>query len=201
MGRYEDLIQEARQGNTEALDTLESEFSVSTLRDKAEQAGAFESKYKEAIPLVRKARLDELAGRLDEDLRSAISVDDFSDIDPDDLTLEMIQDRAKSQQESRQAQRLAVAQDAGFDSVEEYETALATVKQQKDQRKTGMESVAGGVAASSGGEPGGSIEPSRFETTHEAFKSGKESGQTDDVAMAGAVDALLSFQSEGSDSE
>lgn len=200
MGRYEDLIEQAREGNLEALDSLESEFGVSTLREKAEQADTFKSKYEKALPHMRKARLDELAAKLDDDLREVgLGVDDFGDFDPDDLSLEAVQDKAKAKSEQAQASKLAAAQEAGFDSVEEYDQALQTFKEQKEQRKTGMEEVASGVT-SSGGEPAGTDEPTVFEQGKEAFEAAKLEGRADDHAMSDAIDAILSAQAPAEES-
>ena len=196
MGRYEDLLAQAKEEGTdsEAWDALQNEFGVSTLRDKANEADAFKDKYTKVLPVARKARLDELIGKLDEDLREAgLGVEDFGDFDPDDLSLEQVQDKAKSKRESTQVQKLAIAKDAGFETVEEYTEALEAAKTQKTQRREGMESVAGGVS-SSGGEPAGTDEPTLLETGKAAFDKSKTDNESDDVALARTVDAILSAQ-------
>jgi hypothetical protein len=194
MGRFEDLVAQAREGDTEALDALEQEFSGSALREQAEEAGQYKAKFEKLVPLARKNRVEELVGKLPDDLKDVgLGAEDFGDFDPDSLTLEQVQDRAKAKSEQAQATRLAAAQEAGFDSVEEYQEALETVKQQKATRKQGMESVAGGVA-SSGGEPPGANEPSGRELAKEAFDASKEQGRTDDVALAASVSAILEAQ-------
>jgi len=196
MGRFEDLIEQARTGDTDALEALESEFSGSTLREKAEEADVLRKRLQEAVPLVRKARFEELAGKLDESIRDGLSVEDVNDMDPDSLTLEMLQDLGTTKNQQRQAQRLATAQDAGFDSVEDYETALEAVKQQRTTRTTGMESVAQGVASGSG-DPSGGLEPTRYEKGKNAFEEAQKAGRTTDVAMAASVDAILADQFTG----
>lgn len=194
MGRYEDLLAQARGGDETAFDALEQEFGVSTLRDKAENAAALEKKLQTAMPLLRKARLDELVSKMPEDLRELpLDVGDFGEFDPDDLTLETVQEKAKAKSESTQAAKLAHAQEAGFDSLEEYNTALEAAKQQKATKVAGMEAIGGG-AASSGGEPPGGQEPSNREAAKSAFEASKKSGETDDVAMARSIDAILSAE-------
>ena len=194
MGRFEDLVQQAREGDAEALDALETEFSGSALREKAEKAESLEQELQKVRPLQRKARFDELVGKLDEGLQSVLSVDDVGDVEPNELTLEQLQDLATNKAEQRQATRLAAAQEAGFETVEEYESALETVKRNKEQRRQSMEDVGGGVA-SSGGE-GGGVEPTRFDQGKEAFDAAKASGATDDIARAAFVDSLLQNQLE-----
>lgn len=196
MGRFEDLIEQAEGGDTDALQTLREEFSGSALREQAEANAQFRKKYEENLPVVRKARLDDLAARLDEDLREVgLDIGDFGDFDPDDLTLEKVQDVAKAKAESTQAAKLQSAQDAGFDSVEEYEEALQAVKEQRQKRKTGMEEVAGGVAGS-GGEPGGEPEPETpYDHGRAAFEAAKAEGYADDHAMAESINAILTAQS------
>lgn len=196
MGRFEDLVEQARTGDLEALDALETEFSGSTLRERAEKADSLEKELQSVRPLQRKARFEELAGKLDESLRNAIDVADVDTVEPNELTLEYLQDLATNKVERIQASKLAAAQDAGFESVEEYETALETVKNQNRQRTEGMEKIASGVS-SSGGEAGGSEEPTRFEVGKQAFDDVKKAGGTDDVALAGSIDAILASQFTG----
>lgn len=196
MGRFEDLIDQAKQGDEAALDALAAEFSGSTLREKAEKAESLESQLQSAMPYVRRARFDELVGKLDDGLREVLRFEDIGETDPNSLTLEGLQDLATSKREAREAQRLAAAQDAGFDSVEEYETALETVKRQSEQRRQAMEAVGGGTA-SSGGDPAGSTEPPLFDQGKEAFEAAKANGATDDVATASFIDTILTAQSIG----
>jgi hypothetical protein len=194
MGRFEDLIEQAKTGDADALDALASEFSGSSLREKAESAIAWESKYQENLPLIRQARFAELSGQLDDDLReSGLNVSDLGEIDPSDMNLELIQGKARERMESRNAQKLATAKEAGFETVEEFETALETAKQSQAKRVQTMEAISGGVA-SSGGEPGSQTEPTLADTAQEAFTSAKQQGRTDDVALAAGIDAILSAQ-------
>lgn len=198
MGEYEDLIQRVRDGDTDALDELEQNYSGSTLREKAEQADKWKEQAEQAVPLMRQQRVNDLKDKVSEDLRDYVSASDFEDADPDSIDLEAVQDKAKARQNAQQEVRLNAAKDAGFDTVEEYEAALNTIKEQKTQRTTQMEEV-GGATAASGGDPVNSEAKSRFEKGRDAFQDAKESGRTDDVAMAEAVTAVLNDQTGGSD--
>lgn len=198
MGRFEDLIAQVKEGDEAALDALETEFSGSTLREKAERADILEAELQKAKPFQRRARFDDLTAKLDEGLRDLLTFEDVGDVEPESLTLEGLQDLATSKKQAREATRLAVAKDAGFDSVEEYETALEAVKNQQNQRREGMEAV-GGAAASSGGDPAGSQEPDQFTTGKAAFDEAKKAGATDDVAQAAFIDSILSVQSQGAE--
>ncbi len=196
MGEYEDLIQQVRDGDAEALDTLETQFGGSTLREKAELADSLQKQVDKAAPFVRQARFSELVDKLDDSLKeSGLTADDFGDVDPSSLSLEMIRDKATARIESSQASKLAIATDAGFDTVEEYDEALTAVKERKTEKREGMEAVTSGVA-SSGGQSGEGGEPTRFEKSHTAFKEAKTEGATDDLALAEFIDVNLSEQSE-----
>ena len=196
MGEYEDLIQQVRDGDAEALDTLETQFGGSTLREKAELADSLQKQVDKAAPFVRQARFSELVDKLDDSLKeSGLTAEDFGDVDPSSLSLEMVRDKASARLEASQASRQAIATDAGFDTVEEYEEALTAVKERKTAKVKGMEAVTSGVA-SSGGQSGEGGEPTRFEKSHEAFKEAKTEGKTDDLALAAFIDVNLSEQSE-----
>ncbi len=196
MGEYEDLIQQVRDGDAEALDTLETQFGGSTLREKAELADSLQKQVDKAAPFVRQARFSELVDKLDEPLKeSGLTAEDIGDGDPSSLSRERVRDRATARIESSQASKLAVATDAGFDTVEEYDEALTDVKERKTAKVKGMEAVTSGVA-SSGGQSGEGGEPTRFEKSHEAYKDAKTEGKTDDLALAAFIDVNLSDQSE-----
>ncbi len=195
MGEFENLIQQAREGNAEALDTLESDFGGSTLREKAEQAESLQKQVDKAAPFVRQARFSELMGKLDTSLQeSGVTAEDFSDMDPDSLSLETVRDRAQVRIDADQTQRLATAEDAGFETVEEYQEALTTLKEQATKKRTDMEAVSSGVASDSGAPADGEV--SRFDKSLGAFKEAKQEGRSDDIAMANFIDVNLSEQSE-----
>ncbi len=196
MGEFEDLIQQVRDGDADALNTLESDYGGSALREKAERADSLQTQVDKAAPFVRQARLSELVDKLDDSLKeSGLTAEDFGDVDPSSLSLEMVRDKASARLEASQASRQAIATDAGFDTVEEYEEALTAVKERKTAKVKGMEAVTSGVA-SSGGQSGEGGEPTRFEKSTEAYKEAKTAGKTDDLALAAFIDVNLSEQSE-----
>lgn len=190
MGDFEDLIQRARDGEADALDELQENYSGSALRAKAEEADKWKEQAEKATPLMRQARVNDLKDKVSEDLRDYVNADDFEDADPESIDLEAVQDKAKARHAAQAEVRLNAAKDAGFDTVEEYEAALNAIKEQQDKRTSEMEEV-GGAASSSGGEPGNAEPHTRFDKVHAAFKSAKQEGRTDDVAMAHAVEAAL----------
>lgn len=194
MGRFEDLVDKARQGDQEALDALESEFSGSSLRQRAEEADTYKTKYEAAIPLMRQSRLSEMMNRLDDDLKaSGLTIEDFGDFDPETLSLEQVQDKAKAKIALAQESRMAAARAVGFDTVEEYEEALSAVKKQQEAKVAGMEAVAGGVAGSGGSAPGSEGQDLR-EVGKTAFAQVKAEGRSDDYALGGAIEAILDAQ-------
>jgi hypothetical protein len=197
MGRFEDLLQQARDGDAAALDALGTEFSGSALREKAENAESYQAKLEANLPLIRKAKFADLFDQLDDELKaSGLTAESLGEFDPDDLTLESVQLKAKSKLDEVQAGRLATAQAAGFDNVEEFDQAMETVKKQADERKANMESVGAG-ASSSGGEPAGSGEETdRHEIMQEAFAEAKKAGKADDRAMGAGIAALIDAQLE-----
>lgn len=201
MGKFEDLIEQARGGDLSALDTLQEEFSSTALRSQAESAAEWQKKYENALPQVRASKVSELTAQLDESLQGiGVSADDFAGVDPETLSLELIQGKAQEKLDQKNAQRLDLAKEAGFDSVEEFNSALETAKGQRDQRKEGMEAITSGVASGSG-EPGSGEPATMRDRAKEAFDASKKSGKTDDYAMADAAAAIMAAQSIGGDAE
>lgn len=201
MGRYEDLIQQARDGDATALDALESEFSGSELRKMAETNTEAAVKYQESLPLIRKAKLDELSGQLEDDLKShGLTADDFKDVDPSDLTLDMVKERAKSRVDAAQESKLTLAKESGFDTVEEFDAAVEAAKQAKADKVTGMEDIGGG-AASSGGSPSPAGGEDQSNAGQEAFDAAKKKGLSDDRALGEGIGALIDVQVERIQSE
>lgn len=196
MGEFEELIQQARDGDAEALNTLEADYGGSTLREKAEKADSLQKQVDQAAPFVRQARFSELVGKLDESLKeSGLTSDDFKDVDPDSLSLEMVRDKASALIETTQTQRLATAKDAGFETVEEYQEALTSVKERQTEQREAMEGVTTAVASTSGEASSGG-EPTRFDKSHTAYKDSKTEGRSDDIALANFIDVNLADQSE-----
>lgn len=184
MGRFEELLSEAKSGNEEALDLLEQEFGGSQLRNQNESLSQENQSLKEwkekNAESVRKATFDALLPNLDEGLRETVSVSDFADTDPDELTLDAIRNKANERQTELQRTIEVAAKAAGFETVEEYQTALNTVKQTQNSSRQGMEQF--GRSASSGGV-GDSGGADTFETSKKDFDAAKQLGAADDEAL------------------
>lgn len=196
MGRFEDLVEQAATGDQDAAQALLDEFSATALRDQAERVPGLEQELESLRPIQRQQRFDDLAAKLDEGLREVLTVEDVGETETESLSLEMLQDLATTKVEAVQATKLVSAKEHGFETVEEYESALQTLKQEADERKTGMESVSSGVTASGGGETGGGQAPTMHEAGQKAFKNAKDDGATDDIGMARGIEAILDLQSE-----
>lgn len=192
MGQFEDLVKQAREGDLSALDQLEQNFSGSTLREKAEKADSLESKIGDLTPLARKAKVDEVRSTLDEDLRAAVDYDDFADVDPTEITAELVQQKVNARVAQQTQRKQAVAKEAGFDTVEEYEQALADAKAAREKRTADLESVGGSVGGG-GGEAGG---VDSFTESKKAYDEAKQSGKSDDLALAGFLASSLERQIE-----
>lgn len=197
MGRFEELVQQAKDGDADALDALETEFSGSALREKAESADAFKTNYEKSLPLIRKAKFAEFFEQLDDDLKaSGLTAEALGEFDPEGLTLDIVKEKAKSSLDAAQESRLALAKESGFDNVEEFEKAMLTVKAQADTRRASMEAVGAG-ASSSGGEPSATGEgKTHAEITTEAFDKAKKDGLSDDRALGVSISALIDAQLE-----
>lgn len=193
MGRFEDLVEQAEAGDLSALATLKEEFSGSSLREKAESADTYKEQYEKNLPLIRQAKVNNLLTELGDDAKGInLSADDFKDVDPEKLTLDMVKDKAKSVSDAAQESRLATAKASGFDTVEEFDAAMASVKEQQDRKRSEMEAVGGG-ATSSGGQPSGSTGTTE-DVAKEAFEAAKKEGKADDWALADAVGASIDKQ-------
>lgn len=199
MPTFEELIQQARDGDLSALETLEQEYGGSTLRQKAEEGERYKALAEKALPALRRDRIEELSEKLPDNLRNFASVEDFADADPDSITLESLQERASARAERENQTRLATAQEAGFESWEEFQEAMNTVKQQRSQRQKDIEAVGG--AAASGGSDVDILDEDLFTAGKDAFEETKKAGRSDDVAMANAVDAILNSQLQELDLE
>lgn len=194
MGRFEDLVAQAREGDTEALDALESEFSGSSLRQQAEAGTQAQRQLEEQAPLVREAKFTRLVNDLPEDLQSVgLTVEDVGDVDPNELTIETLSDRARSKQEAEQARLETMAESQGFESVEAFQAALEATKQTNTERTKNMEAIGSGVASGSGGsveEP--PEEP--FDAMKGAHDDARQRGLPKDKAMGEGMEALLAAQ-------
>ena len=191
MGDFEDLIERARGGDSTALDKLASQFSGTELRKKAEGADALSAKLKEQAPYVREAKFNQL---VKEGEFEGLTLDDLGDVSPEDLTPDFLKGKAETKQASMLSARKAAAEDAGFDSVEEYNEALKGLKEKRSATKAGLEAVGGATSSGSGGTPGADDEPDAYDTMVSTFDEAKTSGKTDDMAMGEAAEAMFAVQ-------
>lgn len=192
VGEFEDLIAKARAGDVEALDTLESSYSGSALRGKAEEADTFRKRAETLEPLARKAKFSELVTTLDETMQgTGLTADDFADVPVDDLTSDLIRAKAQIKVEQVQATKQEAAKSAGFETVEEYEAALTAFRKQKDDRREKLEAV--GTASSSGG--GSEVPEEDPYTVGKAdYDKARSLGASKDVALGEMVHTLLARQ-------
>jgi hypothetical protein len=194
MGRYEDLIAKAREGDTAALDDLEKEFSGSKLREKAEGYDALAAQVAGSQEFALEGKIGRLAPELPEQLRGMdLSAKDFEGVSLDELTIERLTEKAESKNASVEAQQKAMAEAAGFDSVEDLQKALDIVKQAEGEKTSKMEKIA--AAASGGGAPpetGDKKEP--FEAMKADFEEAKAAGLAHDYAMGEGVHGLMAAQ-------
>jgi hypothetical protein len=195
MGRFEELLEKAREGDTSAIDTLQQEFGASTLREKAENAEKYQKAAETNLNLAIDGQIGRLRNELPEELRGMdLSAGDFGDVtDPTELTIERLTEKAESKQASSTRAKEAQAKELGFDSVEDLQQALDIAKQAKSERKEGMEKIAG-AASSSGTAPPPSGEGEPFEHMKESFDAAKARGRSDDRAMGEGVEALMAAQ-------
>lgn len=196
MGRFEDLLEQARAGDRKALDTLGVEFSSTSLREKAEKAGTLESELNEAIPLARRGKFYEMVAGLPEDLRNEVMPEDVGDKPVSEITVELLKTTAETKVAARNAVLLDGAKAAGFDTVEEYTSALETVKQQTAKRKAGAESVGAGVASGTGdsGSGSGNDEDQDFDEARQVYDQARKSGKPEDEALGSFIERRLTQQ-------
>jgi len=188
MGKFEDLIQLAKDGDTEALETLEKEFGGSNLRDQVEAAA---KAAKDNEPYIRSGKFNALKAELgDVDL----NLEDLEGTDTQDFSEDLLRLKAEEKQAKMAAFKEDAAKAAGFASVEEYDKALESVKQKQTASKEGLEALGGATASSSGGQapPEESKEP--WDESLEAYKEAKKTGSTQDVAHGIAAHALMTAQ-------
>jgi hypothetical protein len=192
VGEFEDLIAKARSGDVEALDELESNFSGSALRGKAEEGDKFRQRAEALEPLARKARFSELVTSLDETMQGVgLTADDFADVPVDDLTSDLIRAKAQIKVEQVQATKQEAAKSAGFETVEEYEAALTAIRKQQDDRRGKLEAV--GSASASGG--GSEVpEEDAFIVGKADYDKARSMGASKDVALGEMVHTLLARQ-------
>ena len=197
MSKFEELIKEIKDGNIEAVDQLESEFSGSALREKAEKAGELQAQVEALAPFAKEAKIKELQSNLPDKYSGVnLSADDLKDVDPTDITLEtlIVKAEIKNQQQEKFVHQAAEA--AGFESVEAYQSALDSVRPepsvQQPEALSDMESIAGAATNTTAGQP--DTAPDTRKLAREVYTESKEGGKAHDYAMGEALEALFDDQ-------
>lgn len=188
MGKFEDLVQKARDGDEDALDELESEFSGSNLRDQVE---AVSKSLKENEPFVRQGKFQALREELGE---VDLSLGDLEGVDTEHFTADLLREKVEEKLTNRTARQTEAAKEAGFESVEEYDKALEALKSDQAKKKVDMEVLGGATASTSGGQPLPVEEKEPYDAALEDFQSATKGGATHDIALGEAAHTLMAAQ-------
>lgn len=196
MGRFEDLIAQAKTGDRKAIDALETEFGSTTLREKAEKAGTLETELSAAIPLARRGKFYEALAELPEELRGELKPEDVGDRPVSEITSDFLKTIAETKVTSRNEVLLDAAKASGFETVEDYTAALEAVKQQSADRKARAERVGAGVASGTGdsGSGSGSDADSDFQEAKGVYDAARKAGRPEDEALGQFIERRLSQQ-------
>lgn len=189
MGKFEDLVQQARDGDMDALTTLETEFGGSNLR---EQVDAANQSLKDNDQYIRQGKFQSIRSELADDVD--LSLDDFEGVDSNDFSADLLREKAEEKLELHTAAHLVAATAAGFESVEEYDSALAVLKSEQTKKKEGMETLGGATASTSGGQQPPAEEKEPYDAALDDYKSATKSGATQDIALGEAAHTLMANQ-------
>lgn len=193
MGRYEDLLEKAKGGDDAAFDDLAKEFSGGALRAKAEEADSLRKQLDDNESLIIEAKFRRLVAEADLDVE--ISLEDLGDVTSSDLTVDLLREKAEAKTATMNAVKETMAKDAGFDSVEDYQQALDSMKEKRIAEQKAAEAIGGATSSSSGGTPGPKgDEETPYEESVKDFKEAKKQGATDDVALGEAAHTLMASQ-------
>jgi len=198
MSKFEELIEQAEEGNMDALAQLKAEFSGSALREKAEKAAALQEQVDQLAPFAREAKIKSLKDSLPEQFKNVdLTSDDLVDVAPSDITLETLIIKAQGKQKAQADFMVQAAKMAGFDNVEEYQKALDSIKKpvsetQPNQTVSDMEKIATAATGTASGIPDNSVNTRKLAT--ETYKNAKQSGRADDYAIGEAIEALFDNQ-------
>jgi len=198
MSKFEELIEQAEEGNMDALAQLKAEFSGSALREKAEKAAALQEQVDQLAPFAREAKIKSLKDSLPEQFQNVdLTSDDLVDVAPSDITLETLIIKAQGKQKAQADFMAQAAKMAGFDNVEEYQKALDSIKKpvsetQPTQTVSDMEKIATAATGTASGIPDNSVNTRKLAT--ETYKTAKQSGRADDYAIGEAIEALFDNQ-------
>lgn len=191
MGRYEDLLAAAKGGDQSAFEALGTEFSGTALRKQAEDGAAAQKKATEYAGLAREAKLGKVVSDLPEELKGvALSVEDFSDINPEDLTIEKVSEKARSKAAAETASLAKLASAQGFESVEAFQAAMEAAKATQTKKVATMTAIGGGTSSGSGG-PIPVSDPEPFEAMKTDYDAARKAGMSQDKAMGKGMEALL----------
>lgn len=188
MGKFEDLIKLARDGDLTALDTLETEYGASNLREQSESATAA---LKENEDYIRVGKFNSLNAEID---GSNLTLEDLNGVDSKDITKDLLVRKAEEKQANRAKVREDLAKEAGFESVDEYEKAMENLKQSQTKQRSDFENLGGSTASNSGGHTPPAEAKDPYEESLEAFNEAKTSGKTQDEAHGEAAEALMAAQ-------
>lgn len=194
MGEYEELIAKVRGGDASALDTLEEKYSGSALREQAENAST--KAREELLPDLRLAAFTRATkgmefGDVD------ITVEDMGDVDPSEITPGFVESKLEDVTAAGNARRESLSQEAGFDTVEEFDAAMASLKKTNDAKQKKLEVIGGAQGGSGDPVPDDPKEP--FEAMKDGYEAGKDQGMANDYAMAEGIHSLLTVQAPADD--
>lgn len=188
MGKFEDLVERARNGDSEALDELENEFSGSNLREQQEAAV---KALKDNEPFIRQGKFQALKAELGE---VDIALADLDGVDTESFSADLLREKAEEKQAKRAAVRLEAAKEAGFESVEEYDQALEALKSEQTKKREGMEALGGATASTSGGQTPPAEVKEPYEQALDDYKASRQGGLTQDYALGEAAHTLMTAQ-------
>jgi len=194
MGEYEDLVDQASQGDTDAAETLKTKYGSTKLREEAAKGAAVAKAYEESLPLARRGAFAQAAEALDDSLRQMVRLEDIGEVPPQEITAELLKSKAQSNLNAANERKLTSAKESGFETVEEYDAALQTLKEQQNTRQRQLEAVGAATASGSGGTPVPEGTQTPFEAGKAAFDAAKNTGASDDVAHGEFVHQLLAAQ-------
>ena len=198
MSKFEELIGQAKEGNIEALDQLEAEFSGSALREKAEKASELQAQVDQLAPFAKEAKIKSLKDSLPEAYQNVdLNADDLIDVAPTDITLETLIIKAQGKQKAELEFQTKAAHAAGFDNVEAYKEALESIRPepsdvQPSEAVSDMEKIATAATGTSSGIQDNSVDTSKLAA--DTYKQSKKSGKADDYAIGEALEALFDNQ-------
>ena len=190
MGKFEDLVQQAREGDEEALNTLEKEFAGSNLREQSEAAVAT---LQENEPFIREGKFRALRQSLGDD-GEGLTLDDLEGVDSDDFSADLLREKAEEKSARKAATHLEAAKAAGFESVEDYDQALESLKSAQATKKEGMETLGAGTASTSGGQTPPAEVKEPYDAALDDFHGAQKDGATHDVALGEAAHTLMANQ-------